>query len=67
MAADVLTKGPERGNVTAMVKVMTESVMTIKPTEEMLATRAQRREEKKNEKDGYFFDGAPDFDEVEGD
>ena len=64
MAADVLTKGPERGNVTAMVKVMTESVMMIKPTEEMLETRAQRREEKKKEKDGYFYDEAPDLDEV---
>ena len=64
MAADVLTKGPERGNVTAMVKVMTESVMMIKPTEEMLETRAQRREEKKREKDGYFYDEAPDLDEV---
>ena len=58
-----MTKGPERGNVTALVKVMTESV--IKPTEEMLETRAQRREEKKRENDGYFYDEAPDLDEVE--
>ena len=39
--------------------------MMIKPTEEMLETRAQRREEKKREKDGYFHDDAPDLDEVE--
>jgi hypothetical protein len=63
MAADVLTKGTERGNVAAMVKVMTESVMMIKPTDEMMETRARKREDKKKEKAGYFHDEAPDADE----
>ena len=63
MAADVLTKGTERGNVAAMVKVMTESVMMIKPTDEMMETRARKREDKKKEKAGYVHDEAPDADE----
>ena len=67
MAADVLTKGVERGNVTAMVKILTESNITVKPTEQMLETRAQQREQrvaKKLDKEmGYYEDTAKDFDE----
>ena len=36
MAADVLTKGVERGNVQAMVQILTDSKITVKPTEEIL-------------------------------
>jgi hypothetical protein len=64
MAADVLTKATDRGNVTALIKVMTESVMTIKPTDEMLEARAKKSAEKKKEKAGYYDDDAPDYDEV---
>ena len=46
-----------------MVKVMTESVMMIKPTDEMMETRARKREDRKKEKAGYFHDEAPDADE----
>ena len=67
MAADVLTKGTDRGNVAALIKVMTESVMAIKPTDEMLEARAKKREANKKKKAGYFEDDAPDYDEVNGD
>ena len=45
MAADVLTKGVERGNIKGMIWVMTVSVMTLKPSDEMLEVRARHRED----------------------
>ena len=67
MAADVLTKGVERGNVQAMVQILTESHITVKPTEEMLETRARQREKRVQNKvvkeTGYYKDTAKDFDE----
>ena len=72
MAADVLTKGVERGNIKGMIRVMTESVMTLKPTDEMLEVRARQREDladrkKKQAELGYFVDNSKDADESDGD
>ncbi len=65
MAADVLTKGVERGNIKGMLRVMTESVMTLKPTDEKLEVRARQREEKKKQaRLGYFVDNTRDADRV---
>ena len=72
MAADVLTKGVERGNIKGMVQVMTESVMTLKPTDEMLEVWARQREDladrkKKQAELGYFVDKSKDADESDDD
>ncbi len=64
VAADVLKKGTDRGNVAALINVMTQSVMTTKATDEMLEARAKKRAENKKEKGGYYDDDAPDYDEV---
>ncbi len=43
MAADVLTKETEKGNVAAFIKLTTESVMTIEPTDEIMEARTKKR------------------------
>ena len=52
MIADVLTKGLQRGNVELLHRIAREGRFTLKPTEEMLARRAEARFRKIAEKTG---------------
>lgn len=50
MAADVLTKGRERGHVDLLLKVLAERRYQIRPTAEMLEKRRQQRAAKAEQK-----------------
>ena len=50
MAADVLTKGTTRGNIDCLIRLMTESSLMTKPTQEMLDHKATVREKKQKNK-----------------
>ena len=49
MAVDVLTKGKDRGNTELLQKLMATGRFMMKPTDEMLKRRREKREQKAKE------------------